>query len=65
MSQTREKSESGQMALEKWTNFESIFMTNNVKSCKKINEKGKTFRFSVFSMGRQEIFAKNMENLAN
>ena len=34
-------------------------MTNNVESCKKINERVQTFRFSVFTMGRQELHAKN------
>ena len=36
--------------------------TNNVKSCKKINEKGQTANISVFAMGLQEVFAKNLEN---
>ena len=34
-------------------------MTNNVKSCKKINGRVQTFRFSVFTMGRQELCAEN------
>ena len=36
-----------------------ISMTNNVESCKKINGRVQTFRFSVFTMGHQELFAKN------
>ena len=44
----------------KWSNgveksetdlFWCISMTNNVKSCKKINGRVQTFRFSVFTMG--------------
>ena len=31
--------------------FWCISMTNNVKSCKKINRRVQTFRFSVFTMG--------------
>ena len=31
-----------------------IYMTNNVKSCKKINGRVQTVRFSVFTMGRQD-----------
>ena len=38
-------------------------MTNNVKSCKKINGRAQTFKFSVFTMGRQELLAKNMKEL--
>ena len=38
---------------------ESESMTNNVKSCKKINGRVQTFRFSVFTMGRQELCAEN------
>ena len=30
-------------------------MTNNVESCKKINGRVQTFRFSVFIMGRREL----------
>ena len=38
-------------------------MTNNVKSCKKINGRVQTFRFSVFTMGRQELCAeKRLKN---
>ena len=48
-----DESESGQM----------VSMTNNVKSCKKINGRAQTFRFSVFPMGRQELFAKIDENI--
>ena len=52
----------------KWSNgveksesdlFWCISMTNNVKSCKKINGRVQTFRFSVFTMGRQELCAEN------
>ena len=38
-------------------------MTNNVYSCKKINGRAQTFKFSVFTMGRQELLARNMEKL--
>ena len=34
-------------------------MTNNVESCKKIDGRVQTFRFSVFTMGRQELCAEN------
>ena len=34
-------------------------MINNVKSCKKINGRVQTLRFSVFTMGRQELCAEN------
>ena len=34
-------------------------MTNNEESCKKINGRVQTFRFSVFTMGRQELCAEN------
>ena len=34
-------------------------MTNNVESYKKINGRVQTFRFSVFTMVRQELCAKN------
>ena len=34
-------------------------MTNNVESCKKINGRVQTFRFSVFTMGSQELCAEN------
>ena len=37
-------------------------MTNNVKSCKKINGRVQTFGFSVFTMGRQELCAENAKN---
>ena len=39
--------------------FWCISMTNNVESCKKINGRVQTFRFSVFTMGRQELCAEN------
>ena len=42
-----------------------ISITNNVESCKKINEKTKTVNFSVLARGsrpRKELFAENMEN---
>ena len=39
--------------------FLCISMTNNVESCKKINGRVQTFRFSVFTMGRQELCAEN------
>ena len=38
--------------------FWCISMTNNVESCKKINGRVQTFRFSVFTMGRQELCAE-------
>ena len=38
-------------------------MTNNVKSCKKINGRVQTFRFSVFTMGQQELCAKNTKTI--
>ena len=56
----------------KWSNgvkrvemdlFWCISMTNNVYSCKKINGRAQTFKFSVFTMGRQELLAKNMKEL--
>ena len=56
----------------KWSNgvkrvemdlFWCISMTNNVYSCKKINGRAQTFKFSVFTMGRQELLARNMEKL--
>ena len=37
-------------------------LTNNVKSCKKINERAQTFRFSVFTIGRLELLTKNEKN---
>ena len=44
----------------KWNGpFLCISMTNNVESCKKINGRVQTFRFSVFTMGRQELCAEN------
>jgi hypothetical protein len=43
--------------------FWCISMTNNVYSCKKINGRAQTFKFSVFTMGRQELLAKNMKEL--
>ena len=39
--------------------FWCISITNNVESCKKINGSVQTFRFSVFTMGRQELCAEN------
>ena len=39
--------------------FWCISMTNNVESCKKSNGRVQTFRFSVFTMGRQELHAEN------
>ena len=39
--------------------FWCISMTNNVESCKKIDGRVQTFRFSVFTMGRQELCAEN------
>ena len=39
--------------------FWCISMTNNVESCKKIDGRVQTFRFSVFTMGRQELHAEN------
>ena len=56
----------------KWSNgvkkverdlFWCISMTNNVYSCKQINGRAQTFKFSVFTMGRQELLAKNMKEL--
>ena len=41
---------------------ESESMTNNVKSCKQINGRVQTFRFSVFTMGHQELCAENAKN---
>ena len=38
-----------------------ISMTNNVESCKKINGRVQTFRFGVFTMGRQELCAGNAQ----
>ena len=40
-------------------------MTNNVESCKKINGRVQTFRFSVFTMGRQELHAENAKKNTN
>ena len=37
-------------------------MTNNVKSCKKIDERGQTAKFTVFASGSQLRGAENMEN---
>ena len=34
-------------------------MTNNVESGKEISGRVQTFRFSVFTMGRQELCAEN------
>ena len=34
-------------------------MTNNVESCKKINEKAQTANFSDFTMERRELCAEN------
>ena len=42
--------------------FSCIYMTNNVKSYKKINGRAQTFRFSDFTMRHQEEIAKNIEN---
>ena len=36
-------------------------MTNNVESCKKINGRVQTFRFSVLTMGRQELCGENAQ----
>ena len=42
--------------------FWCISITNNVKSCKKIDERGQTAKFTVFARGSQLSGAKNMEN---
>ena len=45
--------------------FWCISITNNVESCKKINENAQTANFSVLARGRRprkELFAENMEN---
>ena len=58
----------------KWSNgvkrverdlFWCISMTNNVKSCKKINGRAQTSRFSVFTRGRKELWAENAKNCKN
>ena len=58
----------------KWSNdvekskmdlFWCISMPNNVKSCKKIDEKAQTAKFTVFARGSELRGAKNMENLEN
>ena len=36
-------------------------MTNNVKSCKQINGRVQTIRFSVFTMGRRELCGENAQ----
>ena len=58
-----DESESGQMVLEKlnWTFLMHIY-DKHCKIMQKINERDQTFRFSVFTMGRQELFAKIDEN---
>ena len=45
--------------------FSCISMPNNVKSCKKIDERGQTAKFTVFARGSQLSGAKNMENWEN
>ena len=37
-------------------------MPNDVKSCKKIDEKAQTAKFTVFARGTQLRGTKNMEN---
>ena len=39
--------------------FWYISITNNVESCKKINEKAQTANFSDFTMERRELCAEN------
>ena len=39
--------------------FWYISITNNVESCKKINEKAQTANFSHFTMERRELCAEN------
>ena len=39
--------------------FWYISITNNVESCKKINEKAQTANFSDFTMGRLKVPAEN------
>ena len=39
--------------------FWYISITNNVESCKKINEEAQTANFSDFTMERQELCAEN------
>ena len=39
--------------------FLYISITNNVESCKKINEKPQTTNFSDFTMERRELCAEN------
>ena len=38
-----------------------VDITNNVESCKKINGRVQTVRFSVFTMGRHELCAENAQ----
>ena len=40
-------------------------MPNNVKSCKKMDEKAQTVKFTVLARGSQLRGAENMENWGN
>ena len=42
-----------------------LSMPNNMKSCKKIDERGQTAKFTVFARGSQLRSAENMENWGN
>ena len=42
-----------------------ISITNNMKTCKKFNERAQTAKFSVFSRLRQELCAENPKNKEN
>ena len=42
-----------------------IYITNNVKTCKKFNERAQTAKFSVLCRLRQELFAENPKNKEN
>ena len=61
------ESKTGQMVLKKseMDLFWCISMPNNVKSCKKIDERGQTAKFTVFARGSQLRGAENMENWGN
>ena len=63
---TKSQIRDSQMGLEKvkWAYF-GVYLSQNVESCKKFNEKAQTANSSVLARGRRprkELFAENMDN---
>ena len=60
-----DESESGQTVLKKWNGHCLVYITNNVESYKKFNEKAQTANLSDLTRQRQELCAENAKKHQN